>query len=154
VVTLAGCNASGVTISATVDFGGTLSDSADLALSRLDRLELAFTGYPNTDANAATELTALGRIACTNKFHHATARVRAYLDDDAAGAYDVTGHSSLSSSAPAVVAPSGSRLRALSAGEATVTASFAASSSAAAPLPVSAGAVPVESVGLSVRVNP
>jgi len=63
------------------------------------------------------------------------------------------GVASLASSAPSVVTPSGNRLRALSAGDAAITARFAASSSAATPLPVSDGAVPVASIGLSVPLS-
>ena len=151
VVARAGCNATQVTITAVVNFGDkTLRDSTDLKVTRLDRLELAFTGYPDTTANQGIELTALGRIACTDKFHHATARVRAYLDDAGVAAYTVTGQSSFYSSDPSVLSPDGKRLMALRAGDPIITASFAALSLAAAALPVVDGAVPLNSVALSV----
>ena len=154
VVTLAGCNATQVTVTAVVNFGDkTLRDSADLKVARLDRLELAFTGYPDTTANRRIELTALGRIACIDKFHHATARVRAYLDDADVGAYTVTGQSSFASSDPSALSPSQNRMSALRAGNATITASFAASSSAAAPLPAFDGAVPLKAVALYVPLS-
>ena len=144
------CVATRLTVTASVDFGVLLSQSIDIALSRLDRIELAFTGYPNVASNRAVELTQLGRIACTAQYHHATARVRAFLDDTSVAAYTVTAFASLASSDAAVVTPAASRLRALATGSATITASFGAFASASAPLSVSDAVVAAVSVGLSV----
>lgn len=145
----ASCTATRLTVTATVDLGSVLSTSLELGLSRLDRIQLDFTGYPNVAANANVTLKELGRIACTTHFHHATARVHAFLDDESS--FTITSSVSLTSSNDNVIRIEGSRLRALSVGSATITARFGSFSSAFAELPVlDAVVAPLASIGLSV----
>lgn len=120
-----GCSSLAVT--ANVAIGGkVLSASVTLPLVFLDRVALAFTAY----LNSAVTVSTVYQIECqTGKYQHATPRVTAHLTDGASS-FDVTLESSYSTSDAAVVALSttpASRLLALSAGSAVVTARFGAS---------------------------
>ena len=116
-----------------------LNSSLVVAVVRLERLQLSFGGYPDTPTNGDVSLATLGRLPCTSSaFHHATARLTAYLSDSPLVPHGVTAAASLSSSNASVVAvgASGVWLRALAPGTTSIHASFGVSSSVAAPLEV------------------
>lgn len=123
----AGCTS--VTILATITLGTfsfTVSSSRPLAF--LEYIDLDFTGYPSQ--NSGVSLSTLNAIQCMpGAYHHASARVRAYLTDSPTTSYTVTAQSSFSSSDASVVSVSGSRMRGVGPGTATITSTFGLSPS-------------------------
>ncbi len=115
-----------VTVTATA-YG--LSATATVPLVFLDRLAIAFDGYPSGgelpittvgSGDAAVVTTQLGVIECLpGTFHHARARTTATLTD--ASSYDVTSGSEFVSDEETVVLPAGARMQALGVGMATIT---------------------------------
>ena len=126
-----------MTLSASIGAFG-FARNLTIPLVTLRRLQLDFTGYPNVRANEAVSVERLGLVQCLpGTYHHATARVRAYLSDDAALGYVVTGSCAFESDADAVVRPAGSRMEALAPGAPLITARFGGRSSDSVVLPVS-----------------
>eukprot|EP00965_Chrysotila_dentata_P255919 6212379-Pleurochrysis_carterae.AAC.1 len=114
-----------VTVVAYVESFG-LSSNLSIPLVQLASLELDFLGYPNMNGNDAIHVRNLGRIHCSSSsFHHATARVRAFLSDDLTQPYIVTAASMLTSNNTNVVIPEGERMWALAPGVALLNATFA-----------------------------
>ena len=136
-VLLSGAACASVTVQASIAVYG-LVGSVTVPVVVLEQLALDFTGYPS--GNEGVAVTELGRVHCAavDVFHHASARVRAYLSDAPSAAYDVTAHASITSNDSAVVSPASSRLAAAAAGTAQISAAFGTTSSASADLVVRA----------------
>ncbi|KAL1504693.1 hypothetical protein AB1Y20_008472 [Prymnesium parvum] len=110
------------------------------AVEYVSKLEMTFSGYPDTSTNRQIALTALGRVPClSSTYFHAYANVVAVLTDGST--IDVSGQSSFASRNPSVIFISSNpgemrRLQAVGAGLATIDASFGSSSSVDAALSV------------------
>lgn len=106
---------------------------------------LAFSGYPDTSTNANVEVGMLGSVPCSaSVYFHATARMLAYLTDTPAVPHDVSSQASMHSSSPAVIfiaSPGSTRLQAVMAGSANITASFGSQTTARRELFVQVTAV-------------
>ena len=146
----AGC--SEVFIVATVQLGSfTLAANTTRPLVYLDRIALRFTGYPAN--NAAVSITTLQAVGCSaGSFERASAAVDAFLTDAPTSALDVTVASVFVSDDESMVAPTGSTMRGVAAGIATITASFGGEVSSAA-LTVSATASSASSLAWSVPLS-
>ena len=101
-------------------------------------MKVSFGGYPDEGANRNLAVTTLGLMPCSaSVYFHATAQVRVHLTDTSSS--DVTSQSRFVSSAPEVIylsSTSSTRMQALSAGSATVSASFGSNTTARAVLGV------------------
>ena len=140
-----------VIVSATIaDYG--LAGNVSIPVVLLRRLELRFTGFPDVPSNSAIDIVQLGRVACSSSaFHHASARVLAYLSDAPSRAVVVTAESMLVSSNPQVLLPAGARMQALGPGTARISAEFGSRSSATVELLVSEEVLaPIVHVGYAV----
>eukprot|EP00965_Chrysotila_dentata_P145644 4810964-Pleurochrysis_carterae.AAC.1 len=125
---------SSVTILASIE-SFELSHELSIPLVTLASLELDFSGYPNAYGNNAIHVTTLGRIECSSSsFHHATARVLAFLSDDLTTPYDVTLSSTFISNDTDIITPQSWRMWAVGPGVVVIRAMFASSSSSEAVL--------------------
>lgn len=118
----AGCTA--ITVTATITLSSTtFVVTASSPLVFMDYISLDFTGYPSV--NSGVLLTTLNAIECMpGAYHHASARVRAFLTDSPTTSYVVTSQSALSSSDSSVIFVDGTRMRGTSPGSAVITANF------------------------------
>eukprot|EP00965_Chrysotila_dentata_P258066 6213087-Pleurochrysis_carterae.AAC.1 len=114
-----------VTTVVSVETFGLVSELS-IPLVRVVALELDFLGYPSTNGNDAISVRNLGRIHCSSSaFHHATARVQAFLSDDLTQPYIVTATTIFASNNTNVVVPDGERMWALAPGVVVINATFA-----------------------------
>ena len=127
----AACNQ--VVVIATVTLGdATFVTNTTRPVVYLASLVLGFSGYPDRPSNRNRKVTTVGLVPCfTSVYFHATSTVLAYLTDSVRTSYDVTSRSTFATSAPTVVflsSASSTRMQARSAGNATITATFASTS--------------------------
>ena len=142
-------NCTGVTIVATLYLNGfSLVSLASLPIIYVSHLSLAFVGFPSS--NAGTAVSSLYQIGClADVYQRASTRVAAHLTD---GSVHAIIPSSLSSSAPSVVAVSGARVDGVAPGVAVIVAAFGRVQ-AAATLTVSNSAAVAEVVSWSVPLH-
>ena len=99
--------------------GLAFTDEATVPLTFLDRIELDFVLYEQP----MITVTTLYRLQCTNVYQHGTARVMGYLTHARSSGIDVTSSSEISSESTGVVI-AGSRIQAVIAGVASISAIF------------------------------
>ena len=145
VTVLAGCDAAGFNLTATVMFGafGTLASVPyQVSLATFSALSLRLDAYPEGPAGVTT----LRKVQCTDTHQRVQPHVTATLSTG--DTRTVTEHCNLSSDAPLVVSESGGVFAGEAPGTAVVSATFGSSASASVNLTVDSGSINVTSMAL------
>jgi hypothetical protein len=123
VVVSAGAGCASIEVLVQVpDLSSSLSATVVVPVVKIQTLRLSTAPYPSYSGSSAHTNVPLYRLDCTSYYQHTAASVLVNLSDSSE--FTVTAQSSFSSSNPAVASLAASRLRSLSAGTTTLTATF------------------------------
>ena len=117
----AGCTSLEVLVTVP-SLSSSLNATLTVPVVTLQTLVLSTTPYPSYSGSGSHTNLPLYKLDCTSYYQHATASLVAQLSDSSQTA--VTSHSSFSSNDTAVASMASARLRSLSAGTITLTATF------------------------------